>query len=299
VNLDEMPIYVRWIQKISFLNYCYRILVSNELHDRTFDNEIEGNIILQRIGMKPDDYRSILWIYLILIGIVFYTIAAINLTFLRFPPTGSVAIIKKGKTFQNDDNEEFVAIDDENAFSPPRSKESSGNEKENEIENNSLELEMVDIYQDKAEDVPSMLESPFRSASKQPAKSLEIEIKLININLNAAVKKNSTLNQVTLAKDAEHSTEKSLLKNIFVTFQPGRLIALMGGSGSGKTTLLNLIANRIPHSCLKKNDSSSKHFLSQFSTFSVYNGSGDLFFNDLMPSSSLIRTSIGFGKSLF
>lgn len=43
---------------------------------------------------------------------------------------------------------------------------------------------------------------------------------------------------------------KHILHEISLEIRPGKLVAIMGGSGSGKTTLLNLIANRIPQSCL-------------------------------------------------
>lgn len=64
----------------------------------------------------------------------------------------------------------------------------------------------------------------------------------------------------------------------------------------GKTTLLNLLANRIPHHCLKTNPGDSASF---FSVQNAYHGSGSILFNGKQPSSAEIRSAIGYGNEFF
>lgn len=65
----------------------------------------------------------------------------------------------------------------------------------------------------------------------------------------------------------------------------------------GKTTLLNLLANRIPHYCLKANSTESPSLFTVQNA--AYHGSGSILFNGRQPSSAEIRSAIGYGKSYF
>lgn len=86
---------------------------------------------------------------------------------------------------------------------------------------------------------------------------------------------------------------KHILKDIHATITPGRLVAIMGGSGSGKTTLLNLLANRIPMSCLSMPHSSQSQSLFAPAS-SQYTGRGEILFNQRLLQSSELRRIIAY-----
>ena len=100
---------------------------------------------------------------------------------------------------------------------------------------------------------------------------------------------------------------KLILSDVNVTVRPGRLVAIMGGSGSGKTTLLNLMANRIPHRCLRQPEP-GKPFVAFTSDIAcsgllsnpdaLYAGTGSVLFNNRVPSARDIRQLVGYGESL-
>ena len=104
-----------------------------------------------------------------------------------------------------------------------------------------------------------------------------VKITLDNIHLSVSVKQ----------EFSSQFIEKKLLSNIHANIEPNRLVALMGGSGSGKSTLMNLIAGRIS---MKQ---SSKIFR-LLSNDTVYNGSGKILFNGVVPTGEQIRQMIGY-----
>lgn len=67
VNLNEMPLYVRWVKNLSYMSYTYRILMSNEFLDRVFSGcpsndpsecaQYIGNDILTAQHVSVDDFR--------------------------------------------------------------------------------------------------------------------------------------------------------------------------------------------------------------------------------------------------
>ena len=102
VNLNEMPVYISWVTNISCLSYSYRILMSNEFHDRNFYescpysdplqcSQYNGNEILISQGINITDYQAVEpWIVLVGICITYYFTAGLLLHFIRFPVTGVV-----------------------------------------------------------------------------------------------------------------------------------------------------------------------------------------------------------------
>ena len=94
-QLDSAPVYVRWIQKISFLTYQYRILAANEFSNNIYScistsPQCNGNIILEQLGIKIDDFYEPL-LALCIIFLVFWVIAAV---FLLIRPNSVVAHAK-------------------------------------------------------------------------------------------------------------------------------------------------------------------------------------------------------------
>eukprot|EP00842_Homolaphlyctis_polyrhiza_P000736 jgi/Hompol1/1663/HPOL_002739-RA len=88
IQLDSIPIYLRWISSISFLTYQYRLMASNEFSNKLYAcNDIgtpcDGNSILQSLAISVDDY-SIPIAGLICIFAVFIILAAIAMQLLTF-----------------------------------------------------------------------------------------------------------------------------------------------------------------------------------------------------------------------
>ena len=81
-QLDSAPVYVRWIQKISFLTYQYRILAANEFSNNEYKcapiPQCYGNIILNQLGIKVDDFEEP-FLAMCIIAIVFWTLAVMIL----------------------------------------------------------------------------------------------------------------------------------------------------------------------------------------------------------------------------
>jgi ABC-type lipoprotein export system ATPase subunit len=97
-----------------------------------------------------------------------------------------------------------------------------------------------------------------------------------------------------------YSPPKKILNDVNIHIPSGRLVAIMGGSGSGKTTLLNLIANRIPQTCLQPMDTTiDDNQVKRTSNFSEYSGTGQILFQGSSRSSLFLRKNIGYGESLF
>jgi ABC-type multidrug transport system ATPase subunit/ABC-type multidrug transport system permease subunit len=282
VNSNTIPIYVDWVQNISILSYAYRILMSNEFTDRTFcdgDYCMIGNDILQSDGVEQNDYPTT-WPVIFAIGLVYFLVAALGLTRLRFPPNGSVSI-------------EVIAT-------------AASEENPYEADVESKEGNETHHYSTTTSPSIASLGTSSSSISSRP----EIEITVKNVNLYVDVThhhNNSNIdNNNHPSEKKQMEKRKKILKNVNIQLKPGRLIALMGGSGSGKTTLLNLIANRIPHSSLHRaprQEAPAKPalpFLNYFTSDSNnYSGDGEVLFNGERPSSKDVRYSIGYGKLKF
>ncbi|KAI8892529.1 P-loop containing nucleoside triphosphate hydrolase protein [Globomyces pollinis-pini] len=61
VQLESIPIYLRWITKVSFLTYQFRLLATNEFSNMKYACKdigiaCPGNSMLQGLGIKPMDY---------------------------------------------------------------------------------------------------------------------------------------------------------------------------------------------------------------------------------------------------
>jgi hypothetical protein len=98
LNVKTLPIYVSWVQKISFLNYSYQIVMSNEFANRIipgcpYDDDVNcmqynGNDILKSKGISVDNY-STSWPVMIAMCIMYHIISAMLLDLVRYPITGN------------------------------------------------------------------------------------------------------------------------------------------------------------------------------------------------------------------
>lgn len=257
VNLNELPSYIYWVKKISFLNYAYRILMSNEFSDRTFDgcasdvpeecSQYNGNDILGTQDVPINDYKSSVWFVLIAIGAAYYALAFLLLEFVRFPVTGTVGV---GSLEEDDEMQE---------------------ENENPIQD--------------VEKTGNQLTAPLLTHEHD---HIPITVRVSNVTLFVP-KSRYTADVTDVASEnvcpfPTHS--KCILRDISATFRPRRLVALMGGSGSGKTTLLNLIGGRISRLYLSR-----RH---RVDAQSKYAGSGVITFNDKICTNHDVRHAIGY-----
>eukprot|EP01042_Synura_sphagnicola_P024439 gene24439-31274_t len=93
VNLDEMPVYTRWLKHVTFLSYGYRILMQNEFQGRVFRDcddggacvTFAGDDVLPSYGVERNNYRSS-WPVLLGIALLYHVLPMIFLSWLRFPP---------------------------------------------------------------------------------------------------------------------------------------------------------------------------------------------------------------------
>ena len=195
VNLHDLPIYVRWVQYLSFASYAYRIFMSNEFSDRTFPGcpyadrascqLYDGNSILHSQNIGVHDY-SVPSVALLSLGAVYYIVTVILLYVMRFPPTGVV-----GDKGDRDDEYETTTESHKDLYTALDIDTSARNPKKHEL----ITIKVTDICLD------VFTSSPFY---------------VPNFHGSTAQR-----------------TKKTLLLNISATVRPGRLVALMGGSGSG------------------------------------------------------------------
>jgi ABC-type multidrug transport system ATPase subunit/ABC-type polysaccharide/polyol phosphate export permease len=292
INFDSLPIYVRWIQQINPIAYAFRILNIDEFHHRDL-GQYDGDSVLSSAGINPNAYGKCWWIMLSII-VVYYFLAGIRLTWIRFPPDRSVGSFQINSK-DVEEKDEVTAISSEQTIpsNPHRySRMSSGGSNnsheddkgEEEIpvmldEENMLKEFSYTKEKKKNLTIETNLPSPMKSAPSF-THSQEIHISIKNLDLSVRLPSNET---------------KEILRDISITASPGSLIALMGGSGSGKTSLLNIIANRIPQSIFRKGTTTSNHNQTSItSSSSGYFGKGEILFNGNIPTSKEIKDSIGY-----
>ena len=102
VNVNTIPIYVNWVQRISFLNYAFQIMMNNEFADRVLPGcpyeddancvQYVGNNIIAAKGFSVNNY-STTWPVLISIAIIYNLLAAILLDLVRHPVTGKLLLL--------------------------------------------------------------------------------------------------------------------------------------------------------------------------------------------------------------
>lgn len=127
VNVTELPSYVRWVSKTSFLGYAFHILMSNEFSDRIFPGcpysveseclQYDGNAILNAQGIATNEYKHVTdWIVLLFIGSSYHLIAMCILQFVQFDYTSSVEVDELPEGDVDIDMNLFVLSDAEKAY---------------------------------------------------------------------------------------------------------------------------------------------------------------------------------------
>jgi ABC-type multidrug transport system fused ATPase/permease subunit len=99
VNYNDIPVYVKWVRKLSYCSYAYRILMSNEYTDRVFNGcnspnpadciQYDGNYVLDSQDIATNDYTET-WAALAALCVGYHTIGYLCLHYIRHPVTGIV-----------------------------------------------------------------------------------------------------------------------------------------------------------------------------------------------------------------
>ncbi|KAI8929947.1 P-loop containing nucleoside triphosphate hydrolase protein [Entophlyctis helioformis] len=87
IQLDSIPVYLRWISNVSFLSYQYRLMASNEFSNNQYacadvGAPCQGNSILASLAIGVDDY-TVPIVSLVVIFSVFMIMAALVLIFVK------------------------------------------------------------------------------------------------------------------------------------------------------------------------------------------------------------------------
>ncbi|KAJ3166121.1 hypothetical protein HDU88_003669 [Geranomyces variabilis] len=125
IQLDQIPVYLRWFEHISYVTYGYRLLATNEFSGVTFacpdmlpgEKSCQGEVILKSLAFGVDDYvYPAVALLLNYVGLM--VLAALV---LQFKPQGGpthAASVKKDKTKTEIRDEEAQSV--ENESSVPR-----------------------------------------------------------------------------------------------------------------------------------------------------------------------------------
>lgn len=269
VNSKDIPVYVSWVRSISFLNYAYRILMTNQYSnyivpgcpysDPADCSQYSGNDILAAQNIGVNDYTEP-WCVMGAICIAYYTVALLLLHYVRNPVTGVVG----------------GEVGDEETAD-----EGDCGESETDVD---VEAQQISTAVD-----------------DEKARNVGVTIKIRNVSLfvskptgTQVLAENSTTvdNKSSDGRHEKPKQHKMILSDVSANIEPGRLVALMGGSGSGKTSLLNLMAGRIVYQQQSVENRVSRTGLALRGT---YHGSGCIYFNDSLPSHEQLRQIIGYG----
>lgn len=117
----------------------------------------------------------------------------------------------------------------------------------------------------------SMANTSNQAVELEPNSVTEEDFTKINVELD-----NLTLS-ITKSLAGFRKRDIKILNGVSATFAHGKVNAILGPSGSGKSSLLNLMANRL-----------------NSSIFSKYSSSGQIYFNNAIPSKSVIAALCSF-----
>lgn len=125
----------------------------------------------------------------------------------------------------------------------------------------------------------SVAQSP-NSSMAHPSKNV-IELEPNSISEQSFTKIDVNLENLSLSITKSvagfRKRKIDILNGVTASFAHGKLNAILGPSGSGKSSLLNLMANRL-----------------NSSLFSKYDSSGEIYFNDSIPSKSVVASICSF-----
>ena len=254
VNYHDIPVYVKWVRYLSFCSYSYRILMSTEYSDRVIPGcassnpadctQYDGNYILETQDIGVHDYTTP-WIGLVVLAVCYYSIAYINLYYIRFPVSGIVGSDcsssegdsieytgDMGNAESNKDCEQGGAVEQQQ-HSSSASDALLSSDTEYCRSNVTISISNVYLYVHTAKshvdtvlgDTSSSTNSSTIHSEKKPSRSFS--------STTTPPGTERQYNPGTTGSGGG-SKSKMILTDINATIQPGRLVALMGGSGSGR-----------------------------------------------------------------
>jgi ABC-type cobalamin/Fe3+-siderophores transport system ATPase subunit/ABC-type multidrug transport system permease subunit len=270
LNFQEVPVYVRWVKFVSFLNYAYQIVMTAEFSDRVFPgclsvqpnqcSQYIGNDILEGQGIGVNAYLGP-WCSLIAFPIAYYVAAAMLLEYVRHPPTGAAIVLVADGFVEQDEDVVEDNLDETGAGSI--SKRSSPNDsvivadEENLMASlpyqspTSITVHNLSLY--------VKVHASLIAGGYAPTSSGGAHFKVTDSENDSALVDNSevivddsptlddhddlpSLTKGDSVKDLLDGSRrvvhaglcrKCILNDISVTISSGQLVALMGGSGSG------------------------------------------------------------------
>ncbi|KAI9099904.1 P-loop containing nucleoside triphosphate hydrolase protein [Phlyctochytrium arcticum] len=204
IQINEIPVYLRWFKDISYISYGYRLLSSNEFSENsyacpdlqlppgTIDPRCQGVNILRSQGFTEHDY----WTPTLLLILNFFILMIVSALILSVMPAGGVQAT--GLVAQK------------------RKKVGQGKKEDLEAQKGMGAVPRVDIRLDK-------LSLSLKKGRRKTAK-----------NEGAAA----------LIDTSENQRRTPILQSISAHFPAGNLSVILGASGAGKSTLLNLLMAR-------------------------------------------------------
>jgi hypothetical protein len=224
VVTSDIPVYIRWVKHISYIQYAYRILMSNEFTNRVFPgcpsrNEADcsqyiGNDILSTQAVDENEYKSVTWLFIFAIWAVYYAVAFLCLHYIRFPVTG-VAGMEGGADEPLSDAAGFLDSDSDTGTA-------TGENVDCALQPTTSSSMLLDTYQDC---IPVFISvrhvSLFVPSASQSS------------HLYDAPDGSNEVAELAGNKSNMPQKCKRILHDVSAEIRPGRLVALMGGSGSG------------------------------------------------------------------
>jgi ABC-type multidrug transport system ATPase subunit len=126
-----------------------------------------------------------------------------------------------------------------------------------------LKYVRVSVSVSKTRSKSEVIDATASTVTRSTSRGQPIDVDLHDIKLSVIRRKKFGL----------RSQQINILQGVSASFVPGSINAILGPSGSGKSSLLNFIADRLHSSAYQK-----------------YISSGDIIFNNTLPSRSVIRS---------
>ena len=214
VQLKTVPIWLSWLERISFINFSFRILAVNEFRNRSWPcpyaaalptpstplppqcAAFDGNARLEQLGVDPTFMDPA-----VALAITFVVFAILGGVVLKVRPAVTTRLAAAS-----------VAVGTSSGGKGPEPGVAASSA--------AVTSEMVAANGDRLH-----ADSPhFRQFSP-----VTLRVHALSLRLGASTRRG----------------EKHILRDIGLTFQPSTLTGIMGASGSGKSSLLNVLAARL------------------------------------------------------
>jgi len=245
VQLDTVPIWLAWLERISFINFSFRILALNEFHNRSWPcpyatlqpisplnasaavaqqlklppvcASFDGNTRLQQLGI-PADYTD----PAVALAITFAVFAILGGVILKLRPAVTTRLAAASAAVGTP------------APSTPSIATAYGNAITNGHDHKLTEKGHSHAGTNGDVVVSSLCDSAPDELHFRQFAPVTVRTHSLGLRLDPS--------SWRLGRTAP---EKHILRDISLEFQPGTLTGIMGASGSGKSSLLNVLSCRL------------------------------------------------------